>query len=117
MRPDAAIASPDQLGRRHQLLLQALLPELVDQPHRHLGAGLGDDLGGLGVDQVRDQLVAAQMFRVERRLPALPGQRIIDGTVEPAEDLLARHAAGVLGLQDLVLLGQLFALGHRLLGV
>src|SRR3546814_9001068 len=69
-----------------------LFRSLARRPRRDLVAGLGHHLAGVGVDQVTDQLAAAQALGVERRAPALALADIGHGAVEVGQDLLGAHA-------------------------
>ena len=83
----------DQVLRRNQLFFQAFLHELADQARRNLGAGLGDDAVGLGVDQILRQLHAAQTVAEKFGFPALfLGPCEDHFFVEVIEDVLGRQA-------------------------
>src|SRR6185312_7735394 len=102
----------DQVLDRHQLLLQALLLQLLGEARRHLGAGLGHDLAGLRIHEVARQLDALRAVRVEVGLPALLRLGEDHLLVEMIENLLGLHAA-----EAPLVLGQFLAVGQLLLAV
>ena len=99
---DGGVAA-DQLLCGHADLLETRLLEAIEQTRRHLGAGLGHGLAGLGIDQAVGELDALHRLAVEAGVPAFLVALVDDLAIERREDLLRRQSLGLARVELLAL--------------